>query len=186
MSRLPEKTEQILQAHAGLVHQVVMASQNRDRVPDLEQALELSEKNGWTHLVVAIRRILAGRRDTGLLQDLDEEDRIIVEAILRGLQDPSTLPDPNAAPDPGLAAPGIAAMVHAVRRGNLESLQLLGDMAQQMLKMGGDMARLSGIMNPLARGEWEPERLARGMSPQGEQLVLAILEELQRLERDAH
>ena len=47
MSRLPEKSEQILQAHAGLVHRVVMACQNRDRVPDLEQVLELSEKNGW-------------------------------------------------------------------------------------------------------------------------------------------
>jgi hypothetical protein len=186
MSRLPEKTEQILQTHAALIHRVVMACQNRDRVSDLEQILKISEKNGWTRLVAAIRRILAGRRDTGLLQDLDEEDRIIVEAILRGLQDPSTLPDPNAAPDPGLAAPGIAAMIHAVRRGNLESLQLLGDMAQQMLKMGGDMARLAGIMNPLARGEWEPEQLTRGMSPQGEQLVLAILKELQRLKRCDH
>ena len=73
-----------------------------------------------------------------------------------------------------------------MRRGNLESLQLLADMAQQMLKMGGDMARLAGIINPLARGDWEPERLTRGMSPQGEQLVLAILEELQRRERDDH
>lgn len=183
MTRLPDKNEQVLQAHAGLIHRVVMACQNRERVPDLDQILELSERNGWNRLVAAIRTILAGRRDPSVLNGLDEEDRIITEAILRGLQDPATLPDLDARPDPGLAAPGIAALVHAVRRGNLEALQLLADMAQQMLKMGGDMARLAGVMNPIARGEWEPEKLTRGMGPQGERLVLSILEELQRLER---
>lgn len=186
MSQLPAKEQQILQAHAGLIHRVVMACQNRDRVPDLERILEVSERNGWTRLVAAIRAVLDGAREPSLLQGLDEEDRIITEAILRGLQDPTTLPDPNAKPDPGMAAPGIATLVHAVRRGDLQSLQLLADMAQQMLKMGGDMARLAGIMNPLARGEWEPERLTRGMTPQGEKLVTAILEELQRLERGGH
>ncbi|HQU14825.1 MAG: hypothetical protein B7Z66_03660 [Chromatiales bacterium 21-64-14] len=186
MAQLPEKTEQILQAHAGLIHRVVIAAQNRDMVPDLEPLLELSEQNGWTRLVAVIRRILKGQRDTTLLRDLDGEDRIITEAILRGLQDPTTLPDPETAPDPSLAAPGFAAMIHAVRHGNMEALQLLANMAQQMQKMGGDMARLAAVLNPLARGEQDPERLTQGMSPKGEQLVLAILEELRRLQTTAH
>lgn len=186
MTQLPEKTEQILQAHAGLIHRVVVAVQNRDMVPDLEPLLELSEQNGWTRLVAVIRRILKGQRDASLLQDLDDEDRIITEAILRGLQDPSTLPDTEAAPDASLAAPGFAAMIHAVRHGNMEALQLLANMAQQMQTMGGDMARLAAVLNPLARGEEDADRLVQGMSPKGEELVLAILAELRRLRATEH
>jgi len=105
MPALPEKDQQILAAHAGLVHAVVRTCHNRDLMPQLEQLLKLSEENGWTQLVVSIRRILGGQRDTGVLLGLDEEDRAIAEAILRGLQNPETLPDLNATPDPEHAAP---------------------------------------------------------------------------------
>ena len=96
MPALPEKDQQILVAHAGLVHAVVRTCHNRDLMPQLEQLLKLSEENGWTQLVATIRRILGGQRDTSLLLGLDEEDRAIAEAILRGLQNPETLPDLNA------------------------------------------------------------------------------------------
>ncbi len=82
MPTLPEKNQQILAAHAGLVHAVVQTCHNRDLAPQLEQLLRLSAENGWTQLVTAIRRILAGRRDMELMNGLDEEDRAIVEAIL--------------------------------------------------------------------------------------------------------
>jgi hypothetical protein len=182
MAALPEKHQQIVEAHTGLIHRVVIGCQNRAMVPDLEEILKQAEKNGWLQLVAAIRKILNGNRDEALLNGLDEEDRVIVGTILRGLQDPETLPDLNKGVDSAMAAPGIAAMVNGARSGNLETLQLLGAMAKQMMHAGGDMARLAGILRPLVQGERDADKLTDGMGPQGEKLVLLILEELAKLD----
>jgi hypothetical protein len=181
MSTLPEKSQQILQAHAGLIHAVVTAAQNRDRLPELEAILDAALANGWGTLVAVIRRILGGTRDVQILTGLDEEDRVIADAILRGLQDPGSLPDPHARPDPALAGPGLAALIHAAGSGDLAALQLLADMGTQMLRAGGDLARLSGILRRLIDHERDPDLLCRGMSPRGAQLVRSLLEELARL-----
>jgi hypothetical protein len=181
MTSLPEKNQQIVLAHAGLIHAVVIACQNRERLGELEPLLEAASANGWDSLVMAIRRILSGARDIAVLSGLDEEDRVIAEAILRGLQDPATLPDPQARPDPGMAVPGLAGMIHAAASGDVAALQLLGDMATQMLRAGGDMARLSGMLRRLMDGERDTDVLCRGMSPRGAQLVLSLIEELARL-----
>ena len=63
----------------------------------------------------------------------------------------------------------------------MAALQLLADMATQMLRAGGDMARLSGILRRLIDHERDPDLLCRGMSPRGAQLVLSLMEELARL-----
>jgi len=181
MTTLPDKTKQIVLAHAGLIRGVVMICQNRDSNPEIEPTLEALIANGWTALAGTIRRILSGERDARLLLGLDEEDRVIIDAILRGLQDPTTLPDPNAKPDPGLAAPGLAAMIHAAAHGDTSALQMLAGMAEQMLRAGGDLAKLSGILRRLVNGERDPDILCRGMSTRGSQLVLSLLEELARL-----
>lgn len=178
MPALPEKAQQVLTAHAGLVHAVVRTCHNRDLMPQMDQLLKLSEENGWTQLVAAIRRILGGHRDNSLLNDLDDEDRIITEAILRGLQNPETLPDLNAAPDPEHAAPGLASMIAATRQGNVEALKALADMATQMRQAGGDMARLASALSQMEQGEDDVEKLSRGMTPAGQKLVQMIVEEL--------
>ncbi|MDH5512718.1 MAG: hypothetical protein OEY27_05825 [Gammaproteobacteria bacterium] len=180
MPTLPDKDQQILSAHAGLVHAVVRTCQNRDLLPQLEQLLKLSEENGWNRLVASIRQILGGQRDMGVLQDLDEEDRVITEAILRGLQNPDTLPDLSATPDPEHAAPGLASMVAAARNGNVEALKALADMATQMRHAGGDMARLASALSQMEQGADDAEKLSRGMSPAGVKLVEMILEELKK------
>jgi hypothetical protein len=180
MPTLPDKTQQIVQTHAALIHRVVMACHNRTLIPDLEPVLKMAAEHGWTGLVAAIRLILAGRRDPGVLAGLDEEDTVIAEAMLRGLQNPATLPDPNARPDPALAAPGLASMIQGAASGNRKALQLIAAMAEQMSKVGGDMARLAAVIRPLINGERDPERLCKGMSAQGQNLVLMILEELGR------
>lgn len=182
MATLPAKAQQIIEAHTGLIHRVVMGCQNRQRVPDLDDILKQAEQNGWLQLVNAIRRILAGTRDAAVLNGLDEEDSVIVQSILRGLQNPDTLPDLTAAVNGAMAAPGIAAMVNGARRGNVETLQLLGNMAQQMLQAGGDMARLAAILRPLVQGERDADKLAEGMGVDGQKLVLAILDELAKLD----
>lgn len=181
MGKLPDKTQQIVLAHAGLIHAVVIACQNRDRRNELEPLLEAASHNGWITLVTAIRRVLGGTRDSAVLAGLDEEDQIIVQTILRGLQDSSTLPEPQTRPDPTLAAPGLAALIQAAAGGDMAALQLLGEMATQMLHAGGDMARLSGILRRLVDNERDPDLLCRGMSPRGTQLVLLLLEELAQL-----
>jgi hypothetical protein len=182
MATLPAKDQQIIEAHTGLIHRVVMGCQNRQRVPDLDDILHQAEQNGWLQLVAAIRKILAGSRDASVLNGLDEEDHVIIQSILRGLQDPDTLPALSAGVDAAMAAPGIAAMVNGARRGNLETLQLLGSMAQQMLAAGGDMARLAGILRPLVQGERDPDKLTEGMAAEGQKLVVSILAELARLD----
>ena len=58
MATLPAKEQQIVEAHTGLIHRVVMACQNRERVPDLDDILKQAEQNGWLQLVAAIRQIL--------------------------------------------------------------------------------------------------------------------------------
>ncbi len=180
---LPEKDQQIIEAHTGLIHRVVIACQNPDMVPDLEEILKQAEQNGWLQLVAAIRKILAGSRDAAILKTLDEEDAVIVGSILRGLQNPETLPDLNKGVNGAMAAPGIAAMINGARTGNVETLQLLGGMAQQMMAAGGDMARLAGILRPLVEGVRDPEELIEGMSEEGEKLVMNILGELEKLDQ---
>jgi hypothetical protein len=182
MATLPAKDQQIIEAHTGLIHRVVIACQNPQMVPDLEDILKQARDNGWQDLVGTIRKILAGSRDTSLLNGLDDEDAVIVRSILQGLQNPDTLPDLTQGVDGAMAAPGIAAMINGARRGNLETLQLLGGMAQQMLKAGGDMARLAGIMRPLVQGERDADKLTAGMGAEGEKLVIAILNELGKLD----
>lgn len=182
MSIIPSRQEQIRAVHGPFIRQVVEASQIVGHEQALEVLLSTAQQNGWQALVNALRRILAGQRDDGVLQGLDEEDRVIAEAVMRGLQDPATLPKPDTKPDPAMAAPGLAGMIQAAGSGNVQALQLVADMAEQMSKAGGDMARLAAVIRPLINGERDPDKLCKGMSTQGEQLVLGILAELGRVD----
>ena len=149
---MSDTTEQILQSHAGLIHRVVMHCNNPGSAPDLEQVLQQAEANDWTDLVKVIRDIMSGNRDESQLLGLDDEDRTIAESILRGIQDPSTLPDLEADFDSGMAAPGIASLVHASRNGNMHALQIVAGMAKQMLQAGGYMGILAGRNRRLVEG----------------------------------
>jgi hypothetical protein len=159
-----------------------MHCNNPGSVPDLEQVLKQAEDNDWKQLVAAIREIMAGKREESILLGLDNEDRTIIESILMGLQDPSTMPDLEADFDSSMAAPGIASLVHASRKGNVQALQLVGNMAKQMLAAGGDMGILSGRLRPLIEGERDPDKLTEKMSDKGQKLMLDIIEELLKLE----
>jgi NAD(P)H-flavin reductase len=176
-----DRKQQIIQAHAGVIVQVVQSIGNPQLMPQTEEILKVSEQNGWNQLVAVIRRIISGEREVRLLQGLDEEDATIAAAILEGLQNPATLPDPNQQADASMAAPGIAHMVHQASTGNAQALQIISQMAEQMTSAGGDMRLLGGIVRKMINGERDPNILARGMGTQGRQLVDSILEELARL-----
>ena len=178
----PEINDQILLAHSGLIHRVVVYCNNPGSVPDMEQVLQQAEANDWKTLVVVIRTIMSGARDESLLSGLDDEDHVIVESILRGLQDPQTLPDLQTDFDSTMAAPGIAGLVHASRNGNVQALQIIGSMAKQMLQAGGDMGILAGRIRPLVDGERDTDKLTEKMTEKGQKLMLEIVEELLKLE----
>ena len=181
MTTLPEKDQQIVQSHAQLIVGVVQACHNRELLSQLEPVLQNAQQNGWDDLVKTIRKILNGKRETTLLIGLDEEDSVIIEAILRGLQDPNTLPDPMANADPTMAAPGLAYMIYAAEGGDPNALQLVATIAEQMTHTAGDMGRLGKAMSRMVHGERNADKLSEGMDTRGEKLVLDILEELSKL-----
>ena len=178
----PDKREQIIQTHAGLILGVVQCIQNSDLRPQMDQALIISEQNGWGSLVAAIRKILDGSRDENLLKGLDDEDAVIAGAILQGLQDPTTLPKPDQQADATLAAPMLATLINDARRGDHNAVIMLGGMAEQMSAVGGDMANIGAILKNMIDGERDVDKLCDKVGPQGESLIVQILEELGKLE----
>ena len=182
MNFAPDKQQQVLQIHGPLVVKVVQAINDPSLMPALDQVLKISEENGWGSLVGVIRRIIKGDRDSSLLKGLDEEDSIIVDAILRGLQDPGSLPSEDQEVDPSAAAPMLAQLIHAAATGDANALAMLGGMAEQMSNTQGDLARFSTLLKPLVDGERNVDKLCEKIGPQGESLVVSILNELARLE----
>lgn len=178
MAELPDAVEQVRRMHAPFIHAVVGALRDRAHLPQLMQTLAEAEAQGWAKLAQALRRVVEGQRDATVKLGLDDEDRIIVDAVLMGLENPATLPDLKQQADARAAAPGLAAMIQVAARGDAKALAVLADMAQQMVRAGGDMARLGGIMRRLLNGERDADQLAKGMGPLGRQLLLGILDEL--------
>ena len=184
MNDLPNKEQQITQVHASLINLVVDTVHNPQLRPQLNEVLKSSAENGWQVLVLIIYKIMEGDRSESLLTQLDEEDRVIVDAILRGIQNPATLPkasDNDA--DPSIAAPGIAHMIHHASTGNAQALSLLSQMTEQMSRAGGDMTLLAGIMKKLIDGERDPDILSKGMEEKGQTLVTGLLNELNTLQK---
>ena len=178
----PEKTQQILQTHAGLILAVVQTIQDPQLKPHLDQALQASAQNGWQALVNVINKILNGNRDQSLLNGLDDEDSIIVDSILRGIQDPSTLPKSETSGDASQAAPMLARLINEASRGDANAVSMLGTMAEQMSRAGGDMASLSAVIKDMIDGERSVDKLCTRMGPQGESLITQILSELAKLD----
>ena len=181
MSQLPPAVEQVLRVHAAFIHTVVNALRDRSQLPDLMKQLDAAEQAGWSRLVGALRHVVDGRRDPSIRLGLDEEDGILLDAILRGLDNPATLPPLDAQPDGSAAAPGLAALIDASARGDAQALSVLANMAEQMMKAGGDMARLGAVMRRLVNGERDPDLLGKGMGPLGRGLLVSVLDELARL-----
>jgi len=179
-----EKKQQITTFHAPLIVNVVNSISDTSLRPGLEQVLKASEENGWGNLVTAIRKVLKGQRDSSILNGLDDEDQIIVDAILRGIQNPATLPDPNQEADPTLAAPMLAQLINSASKGDASALSVLGQMAESMASTQGNLARFSTLIKPMVDGERDVDKLCDKIGPQGESLVVSILNELGKL--DSH
>lgn len=180
MSKLPDQEAQILAVHASFIHTVVFALLDPAKRPALEQHLQTAEKNGWAALSGAIRKIMQGQTDNAVFAPLDDEDRIIIKAILKGLQNPHSLPPVQDNADPSAAAPGLAMLIRQAGGGDTNALQMLGQMAGQMAVAGGSMARLGASLKTMLDGERDADKLTAGMDDKGRELVSKILAELDR------
>jgi hypothetical protein len=95
---------QRLEKHLPLIRAVVAAVGEPELRPQLDPMLQQMEQHGWSNLVASIRRILDGERTAdALLGGLDEEDALVISAILAGLENPEALgslldPSPSAQP----------------------------------------------------------------------------------------
>lgn len=181
MPTLPHKTTQIIQSHAALIVAVTKACLHPQLAAEAEPLLEMAQTHGWSDLVATLRQILSGNRDIGLIKGLDEEDGIIVEAVLRGIQNPSTLPDPNEQANGDMAAPGLAALIHAACGGDLMARQMISTLASQMSGTNGDMKRLGTAVARMVEGERDIDKLLINMDSRGEKLVRDILKNLDEM-----
>ena len=182
MNQSDAENKDVINENVELIHRTVMAVAASEYIPDLEKILEKAELNGWTNLVAAIRGILEGERDISQLGTLDHEDSTIVSAILRGIDDPSSLPDLTHVIDPAVAAPSMAAMIHAAAGGNPEAKEAIEAIGRQMVGTNDDFSRIPQVVNRIVIGERRKEVLIEGLGSAGTSLIQAILDELEKLE----
>ena len=87
-------TRHELRQVAPLILGTVLATHQPEARKELEELLPGLEQVGGSDLAAAIRSILEGERDAEVLcEGLNPADSMIVEAILQGLDDPSSLKD---------------------------------------------------------------------------------------------
>jgi Trp operon repressor len=182
MNDLTDTHENIIQEHSALIHLVIGAIQNPQQQPVLDGILAQAEENGWANLVQTIRKILGGQRNLSDFGILDDEDRCVVIAILRGLEDQTALPDLAGGIDAKKAAVQIATLMLAVRCGNAQAGQSLSNMAAKMMSAGGDMAQIGAVLGYIINGERRLEKLSYNMGSTGEAIVRNILAELEKRE----
>lgn len=178
MAELPDRESQIIAVHATFIHTVVLSLLDTTKRPELEAHLNTASSNGWGELVTAIRQLVKGKTDPSILAPLDDEDKVIVIAILRGLQNPDSLPPIPEQADPSAAAPGIAALIQGAGTGDVNALDALGSMAGQMASAGGNMARMGASLKLMLDGERDADRLSEGMDEAGRLLIESILSDL--------
>ena len=153
MAGLPDAVEQVLRMHAPFIHAVVVALADRAALPELMETLAAAEQPGLAQSGAALRQVVDGKRDAAVKLGLDEEDRIIVDACCAASSTRPACRRWTRRPDGRAAAPGLASMITAAARGDAQALAALADMAEQMVRAGGDMARLGGVMRRLVNGE---------------------------------
>jgi tetratricopeptide (TPR) repeat protein len=85
-------TSHEMKQHLPIILGTVQAVLDPGKADEFRIALSQMEQGGWTNLVAAVRKILAGERSEQVLfAPLDLEDSMIIETILRAIADPTTL-----------------------------------------------------------------------------------------------
>jgi hypothetical protein len=181
-ARIPTREEQIVSVHAPLIISVVRGRTDPLAAGEAAELIGGLYRGGHPALARILGRIVrSAKPDEADETALSDDERVVLNAVLQGIDDPAALPQAVAPFDPAAAAPGLALMIDAAARGDPHALHSLSEMAEAMIQVGGDMGRLSGIMRRLVNGERDAERLTHSMGAQGISLVHAILDQLATL-----
>lgn len=165
-----------------LVVERILYEQHHDL---LERALQEAEAGGWANLVLAVRDIVAGTRPPANFQNLDAEDRPIVLAILRGLDESSDMPDIADTLDPRKTGTKLATLLLAVQCGNKDAAESLEKAVAAMNASQGDMQAVGQAIIRIYHGERDAEVLSRSLSETGMKIIEQTLAELSKRSADA-
>lgn len=176
--------EKIIQEHSSLIHRVVMHCNNPGSVPDMEMVLQQAEANNWTQLVLVIRKLMVGDVEEVNQSSLDHEDRVIINSILIGLKDPATLPVMSVDLSSRMTSFGIAGLIHAANKNNIQAKQLINSVISQLNEKGRDMAILSSHIPAMIEGERNHAKISEEMSDESKTMVTEIIEELLKLDNE--
>lgn len=179
MQRNAEQVDALLALHAALLHDVVNACHDKDKQPALLTMLSEAEQNGWQKLCQAIREIIAGQRDESVLEGLDEEDAILIQAILIGIENPQTLPDIKADEQRNQAAAGLAATIQLACDGDQRAMEVVADM-EKTFQANPDMASLANAIRKMINGERSNTTLIENCDASTRELIEQILLELKK------
>jgi hypothetical protein len=182
MDDLSGQLDEMNQEDIVLIRLVVEAIHFPQHLSTLNSHLTQAEEAGWGSLVGAIREILRGKRSLASFEKLDDEDRRIVIAILRGLDDATELPDVVNTIDPNKAGLKIATLLMAMRSGSAQAGQSLSSMITGMAGAGGDMAQVGLAIVDINNGERDMDRLCRNIGLMGSKIIRHVLEELEKRE----
>ncbi|MEF3193648.1 MAG: hypothetical protein K6346_05510 [Halothiobacillaceae bacterium] len=169
---------QIAHIYAELLIRLAVAlRQDPDLAPALFELFREMEEAGWNALVKAIIDFVNGEAVD--LAALDEEDRAILTAMQRGLEDKAWLAEleQDAATQ---AAPALAALIYAATLGEREALETIA-----ALREATDTPAASATTEALiaiVEGTRAADELTANLPEEQARLVRAVLGELARLE----
>lgn len=182
MDNLSSDTKKILQENADLIHLVILALSDSKFIPQLNANLEQAEKNGWTDLVASVRKIISGVRDIAEFPDLDNEDRTVINGILKGIEDPASLPAVENSVEPDKIGTTIANYVYETNAGNKDARNNLNILSAELISGPGDLKQIASVIGLLVQGERDKQVLCGNMGHTGIAIIESILEEMTRLE----
>lgn len=178
MDHKPKQVEELLKLHAELLHDVVNACHDKDKQVELLAMLNEAENNGWQKLCEAIRTILSGQRDESVLDGLDEEDAILIQAILIGIENPETLPKHDLEAQRNDAAIGLASTIASACQGDPKAMELIAHMEQTFLENPTEMGAMGNAIRKMVNGERSAVTLVENMDSTSSMLIEHVLKEL--------
>lgn len=168
---------QIATTHAELIRLAIAVREDSDLAPTLFELFHDMEEAGWNALVKGMIDFVNGQDID--LDGMDEEDRAILTAMQRGLEDKAWLAEleQDAAAQ---AAPALAALIFAATQGERDALEALAG-----LRDAADTptaVRTSEALIAIVEGAREADDLTARLPEEQTRLIRAVLDELATLE----
>ncbi|MGB9670215.1 MAG: hypothetical protein ACP5OY_06470 [Halothiobacillaceae bacterium] len=169
--------DQIAHTHAELIRLAVAVRQDSDLAPALFELFREMEEAGWNALVKAMIDFV--NKEAVDLAALDEEDRAILQAMQRGLEDPTFLAELEQDAAHQAAAP-LAALIYAATLGEREALETMAGL-REAADTPAAIATSEALI-AIVEGARAADELTANLPEEQARLVRAVLRELAGLE----